>query len=559
MRFVLTIIVTTFIVGGCAPAWKSAPHDALYQKVDERTIEMPQERLLVSDWWEAGLYTGVRPLGQALSPGTYVDRVAGRRSALDVNAFEEVLESSWFEARIARGGWTPARVFRGGVVNPGPAEGLLTVISGKNEGATPGFVVRDESGVVWFVKFDPPGFPGLATGAELVASRALYAAGYFVPETHLVELDLRRIDLAANAMTRDKYNRSVALDEKRLREFFILLNPDRTGRVRAVFSRRIEGEHLGPFLFRGVDETDPNDQIPHERRRSLRALWVLFAWLNNTDTKSSNTLDTFIRATSDDAGGTRGLVRHYLLDLGDSLGAAGNRAKYRHEGYEPYFDWAESGKRLLALGLRYPYWLDLTPMRSRTLGPFEAEVFDPERWSPQFPNPAFEEVTAADTFWGAAILARFTREHVGALVDAADFDDAWVRDTTVNVLMARRRKLLAYAFEGYTALDRPTTSGTLLRFVDLETLSGLSENDPLRFEVRWNRTLRRDVLLAEGEVEDSQIELSEPLRIARDRSGFSDEPFLTVSVVRNDRGKTLFHLRDLGDRVLPVALERDRR
>ncbi|MEM6731573.1 MAG: hypothetical protein AAF658_08445, partial [Myxococcota bacterium] len=514
MRFLLFAALTLSV--GCAPAWKSTPHDALFQVAKEDLIRLPREREVTSDWWEAGLSAGVRPLGQALSPSTYVDAAIGGRPSLDVNAFGEVPESSWFVPRIGRTELSPADVFRGTQEHPPPAPGPLVVISGKTEGSTPGFVVRDSANVVWFVKFDPPAYPALATGAEMIASRALAAAGWNVPETHLVELDVSGVLLDPKATTRDKYGTTVPLTGERLSDFFILLNPDNAGRTRAIFSRRIEGVHLGPFDWRGVDPHDPNDLIPHERRRSLRALWVFFAWLNNTDTKSSNTLDTFIYTDE-----KRGRVRHYLLDLGDSLGAAGHRTKYRHEGYEAYFDWGEAGRRLVSLGFRYPYWLGLKPPESRTLGPFEAEIFDPARWSPQFPNAAFQEATPDDTFWGAQLLARFDREVLGALVDAADYEDPTIRDRVLERLTERRLKVLAYAFDGYTAIDRPVTRGNRLTFTDLRARSGLPVDGPLEYRVTWNDG---DALLEEGRVSGEHIDLTQAIAKARSSGALDDEP-----------------------------------
>lgn len=545
MRPALLIALATV---ACAPQWKLVPHDTLFQRAVDRPIREPDPREPSSDWWEAGLKAGVRPLGQALSPSTYVDAVFGARPALDVNDFGEVPASTWFEPRIGRDVLTPADVFSGQHEHPPPAGPTFTVIAGKRSGTTPGFVVRDQAGVEWFVKFDPASFPLLSTAAEMVANRALDAAGYFVPETHLVEMDLGKLRIAEDATTYDEYNRSVPLNEERLSEFFILLNPDNANRTRALFSRRVEGKHLGGFNWRGAASDDRNDRIPHERRRSLRALRVLFAWLNNTDVKVSNTLDTFVRTD-----GERGVVYHYLQDLGDSLGAAGHRAKYRHEGYEPWFDWRESGIRLLALGARYPYWIGLPPIESRTLGAFEAEIYDPARWSPKVPNPAFDEATPEDVFWGGQLLARFTPELVGAMVDAADYQDPEIRDTVVERLLIRRAKTLAWAFEGYTALDRPRVVDGALVLTDLHVLGGLARES--RFEVR---VLWRDEVLHSASVEQPRVPLRELLGEARARSGFADDPFLTVSFRLGERGATRVFLRVTDACAFPVGLERDR-
>jgi hypothetical protein len=62
------------------------------------------------------------------------------------------------------------------------------VISATNDGVMPGFTVRDSAGQVWFIKFDPPGYPAMATGTEVLVARLFWALGYHVPETHLAAL-----------------------------------------------------------------------------------------------------------------------------------------------------------------------------------------------------------------------------------------------------------------------------------------------------------------------------------------------------------------------------------
>ena len=70
----------------------------------------------------------------------------------------------------------------------GPAPGGWTVIAAKSDGVTPGFTIRDSAGEVWFLKFDPPGYPAMATGTEVVVTKLFWALGYHVPETHLATL-----------------------------------------------------------------------------------------------------------------------------------------------------------------------------------------------------------------------------------------------------------------------------------------------------------------------------------------------------------------------------------
>ncbi|MBT8494956.1 MAG: hypothetical protein KJO07_18045 [Deltaproteobacteria bacterium] len=552
-------VLSVLLAVGCAPSWKKLPHQTVYQKTRAPKLhEKPYTSWAVSDWWDFGLHSSVVPLAQSFSPARYAARLVGHKPALDVNAFGKVPDSPWYQNRITKKPFTAAELVRGPNRAGAPAPGPLVVVSGKTEGATPGLVLVDRKGARWFAKFDPPAFRGLSTSAELIASKFLYAAGYWVPETYVVELDVRRLQIGDRAWTRDSYERKIPLTEKALKELIALMNPDPRGRLRTLFSRAVPGEPIGPFSYRGVRANDPNDKIPHQRRRSLRGLWVLAAWLNNTDVRRQNTLDTFIPVAKG-----KGFVRHYLIDFGDSLGAAGEREKYKGEGYEARLDWSELGKRGVSLGFLYPYWLPLKRSPYRSVGIFEAKVFDPERWYPVVENPAFEEANPEDTFWGASVLARFTPELIRAGVETAGYTEDGATDFVVEVLTARRKKLLQYGFEKILALDDPKVEGRyLVTFVDLEVLGGLRPSPGFRYRVRWNRTGKSDVLVHHGQVESPRFDLREVVAkvMRRDRKGFENDPFLTLEVWRTDGGPRLeLHLRAVRNFLLPVSLWREQR
>ncbi len=59
-------------------------------------------------------------------------------------------------------------------------------------------------------------------------------------------------------------------------------------------ARLLAGKILGPFLYDGTRPDDPNDVVPHQHRRELRALRVFGAWTNLTDLKAGNTLDSLV-------------------------------------------------------------------------------------------------------------------------------------------------------------------------------------------------------------------------------------------------------------------------
>ena len=63
---------------------------------------------------------------------------------------------------------------------------------------------------------------------------------------------------------------------------------------RVIAGRLLSGKVIGNFRYDGTRPDDPNDIVPHEHRRELRALRVFGAWTNLTDLKAGNTLDTLV-------------------------------------------------------------------------------------------------------------------------------------------------------------------------------------------------------------------------------------------------------------------------
>ena len=76
----------------------------------------------------------------------------------------------------------------------------------------------------------------------------------------------------------------------------------------------LPGKVLGNFRYEGTRPDDPNDLVPHEQRRELRALRVFGAWTNLRDLKSRNTLDTLVNENG------QAVVKHWLQDVGSTFG-----------------------------------------------------------------------------------------------------------------------------------------------------------------------------------------------------------------------------------------------
>ena len=99
----------------------------------------------------------------------------------------EPLQGAWWVKRHYYKKMTIAELKR----VPGPdvlpsASGKWTVVSAKNEGVTPGFVILDANKRRFFIKFDPLTNPQMATSADAITSRFFYAMGFHVPDNNII-------------------------------------------------------------------------------------------------------------------------------------------------------------------------------------------------------------------------------------------------------------------------------------------------------------------------------------------------------------------------------------
>jgi len=536
------------------PAWQRPPHDTYFTAEAPPASHGPIE----GAWSSEAVYlldaSVVRPLSHAISPGAYIEP----RPPLDVNDFGHVHDSTWFTNRITRREPTAEDIRIGPNTIAGPAPGPLTVVRGKVEGVTPGFEVEDRLGRRFLVKLDHPAYPALSSGAEIIATKLLHAAGYNVPENFVVRFELDRLSLSPSATTLGPYGRRVPLTADGLRDILSNANPYPDGRIRALFSRIIPGRPIGPFRYEGVRSDDPNDSIPHERRRSLRGLRWIFAWMNNTDPRSSNSLDVFVPDPRDSEVGT---VRHYLLDFGDAFGASGTEPKYLAEGYEHLVDLEALAVGLFTFGIHYRYWLPVRRSPWRSVGTFESEVFEPERWRPAIPNPAFQSCDDHDTYWAASLISRFTPELLGAAVDTARYPEPRAREYVLTRLIERQTKIVEHAFSMFLPLEDLVVRGLRVELTDQAIQADLLDAD----QVRYHYIVRS----ADGSTLDSgvrarpRVDLEPALRTARSR-GPLRRPYVEVTWIREDVwGETSppFRLRARvrNEGLLPVGFERVRR
>jgi hypothetical protein len=412
-------------------------------------------------------------------PGQHRDESGGIR-ARAVNTLGEPMNGSWYTHRHYSKRLNIAELTRGPVQFGPPATGgPWTVTSAKAEGITPGFTMQDAKGRRYFIKFDPPDYPELATAADVISARFFHALGYHVPENHLVAFTPEQLRLAPDVRFVGKDGRARAMTRRDLDEILLRAPRMRGGKIRALASSQIAGRPLGQFRYHGLRKDDPNDIVPHEDRRDLRGLSIFCAWLDHDDSRAINTLDVLVEE--------KGIpyVRHYLIDFGSTLGSASTGPNSPRSGGEYLFAWEQVVKRTFALGLVVPWWARAKYPGMPSVGRFESDVFDPLRWVPEYPNPAFENRLPDDEFWAAKQVMAFTDEEIRAVVKMGEYSDPAAEQYVVETLIARRDKIGRAFLNRVLPLDKFQVRDSRLVFEDLAARHGIgSAGQP---GVTWSR------------------------------------------------------------------------
>jgi hypothetical protein len=401
--------------------------------------------------------------------------------AHSVNTIDEVPDSNWFTNRLGVVPVTVDDVVKGPGAGTGPV-GQWTVIAAKSDGVTPGFTVRDASGEIWFIKFDPPGHPAMATGTEVVVARLFWALGYNVPETHLATLRPDELSIDERARITPPNGNKRPFKEADVRKLLRRAHQNADGTYRVLASKALAGRPVGPFRFYGVRSDDPNDIIPHEHRRELRAYGTFAAWVNHVDSKSINTLDTVIEQDG------RQVVRHHLIDFGSTIGSAGVYPREPYEGAE----YLVEGKKTLAgiptFGFYIKDWRTVPRYRARSVGAFPIDnvQWDPEGWKPRYANSAFRAARLDDKFWAARRLQAFTDDMLNAVIRVGQFNDSTSEEMLSKFLVERRNAIIRRYLPAVNPIvDLQLSSSSTLTFTNAAVDADVAAA-PAEYVVTWS-------------------------------------------------------------------------
>ncbi len=402
--------------------------------------------------------------------------------AQNINTIDEVPDSNWYTNRAGKMTITPEMIEKGPNTGNGPAPGTWTVISSKSQGVTPGFTIKDSTGQVWFLKFDPPGYSDMTTGSEVAVTKLLWALGYHVPENYIATFHREDLVIGEGATYRPLNRKKRKMTGGDLNSLLKKVAKNEDGAYRVVASKALPGVPLSGFRFHGTFPDDPNDVVPHEHRRELRGYGVFSAWLNHVDSRSMNSLDTLIEQN-----GIK-VVRHHLLDFGSTLGsdAVGPRnywdgSEYLYEGSSHIL------KGMASFGFYILPWRKDEFYKSSGVGRFKLDNtnWDPEKWKPELPNAAFRRARNDDKFWAARKLMTLSDDAIRRAVQTGKFRDEEASVFLTQALIERRDAIGRRYLTAINPVIDPTLDPSgVLTFGNAAVMAGFAQA-PESYTAKW--------------------------------------------------------------------------
>jgi len=478
----MLVMVAGVALAGSAPLTDSP---VVWYDADTDPIPVPQEA-------EPGLVPYAldsfvaRPFSRFWHPGRFIRWVGTGDRVLpagNINALDEVVNSTWFTNRIGLHALDPMELAEGPALGTGLATGPdqsepWTIIGAKTAGVTPGFRIRDARGDVWLLKFDPPHHPGMTIRAGVVAGLLFHAMGFNVPIDRVVTF--KRDDLVIGEGARMKMGRigEIAMTPANLDSVLESTQSVFGGEYHALASRYLVGIPIGPFDDQGHRADDPTDRIRHENRRELRALAVFAAWMNHFDTKMHNSLDMYVGEPGE------GYVKHHLIDFASTMGGYGD-APVRRFGFEYGFDVFPIMGRTLTLGAVEDRWIPLLrPEGLDEIGLFDTATFEPGKWKADLPHSGMANLTRRDGYWAAKILSAFDDDDLWIVVNQGRYRNPAAADFLVRTLAGRRDLLVEYWFDRVPPVDFFALDASGMTFRDLGLERGFVPPGETRYRYR---------------------------------------------------------------------------
>ncbi len=464
------LLALLLLAAALLPAHKFYDDDPLVQEPKPRAVLKAENRKL-SDLYDLFVHIFA-------TPGEHQPNKGEPIRALAVNTLGDPMEGAWWQKRHYFKTMSREELIRGPEYGTPPSpNGQWTIVSAKTEGITPGFVVVDSLKNSYFVKFDPLEHPEMASAADSISSRFFHALGYHVPANYLISFPIEKLDIRDDVTLTEVSGITRKMTRRDLQQLLLSVPKDKAGNYRATASAGLPGKTIGPPRWFGTRADDVNDIVPHEHRRDLRGLHVIDAWLGHDDSRAINNVD--ILSTE---GGVQH-IRHFQLDFGSTLGSATQKANSPRSGVY-YFSWKESAKLLFSLGLYLPYWASADYPHFPSVGRLEWKTFRPDRWVPEYPNPAFQNRLPDDEFWAAKQIMAFSDDDIKTIVSTGQFSDPKAAEWVIECLIKRRDKIGQTYFAKVLPLDRFAIVDNSLTWTDLGKKHNM--HAPAAVNLQWS-------------------------------------------------------------------------
>jgi hypothetical protein len=534
-----SLALAVCLVCGCGAGLRRFPlAEPMWRDPDMHPFAPAPEGFYSSFSWDGADNAVFRPISEF-----FLFRPS--RAAINVNALDEVPDSSWFTNRLSRRLMTPEEAAIGACDTlayepPGP----WTIVGGKPDGANPGFQIEDAEGVRYLLKTDGDLQAERPGAADAIAALMHHAAGYYVPCNRVVVFDRSILALGEGVEIKRTSGAREPLTEEVVDRVLSKATRLADGRYRASVSQFIDGRPIGPFRYHGLMDDDPNDVVPHEHRRDLRGLYVMSSWTSHIDSRQENTMAAWIETDEETHAG---YVRHYQLDMGDCFGIIHDWDELvKRFGHSGYLDGAHITADFLTLGLvDRPWYHAEYGDAGKTLGYFDAFRYEPDAWRPGYANNAYDQLQEGDAAWMTRIVARFRNPLIRAMVERGRFSDPVVESELIRILIERRDKILRRWLTRLSPLTWPDVraseeGGAEVCLQDLATWSRIRSRGLRRyFASAWYGDRLEPLPLGEPRIADDSY-VCVPLPEVPG-AGREDPPYLVVDVVAASDGLETTH------------------
>src|SRR5262249_49493059 len=258
------------------------------------------------------------------------------------------------------------------------------------------------------------------TGTEVVSAKLFWAVGYHTVEYHIEKLVPSNLVISPDAKVTPPGQTARSLKQSDVEWLLSKADRSKDGSYRVIASKAAPGRPVGRIRFEGTRADDPNDVVPHEHHRELRAYMVFAAWLNHVDAKGINSLAALVTENG------RTFIRQYLLDFGSTLGSGGIAPTEMWEGREALIeDGSDITKRAATFGAIIPSWRTMKFYEAPSVGRLaeDESSWEPDAWRPHIMNGAFRHARADDKFWAAYKMTFITDAMIDAAIKEGQFND----------------------------------------------------------------------------------------------------------------------------------------